>query len=301
MKLYKPHFEEIRLNNTLKQIERCARVCYKSENRIEEGSDLKIIGMLAQKDHSAMLEHGTVYLKFRTDQIVWSSQKDSTNGAFNKVMPFNDYNYKKIADSPYSRSVYKKIDNVCYVTTNLRVIFENNKDMYDAIIEHHGETFDNNINGYTVCKYEDYPEYFVQRVTIIFTMDRIDSQSFCRHRVMSFAQESTRWCNYIKEKFGHEISVMQPCWLKPEDQTEFEEDMKIYEALYFKWIEKGYRAEEARVFLPFDLKTEIVMTGYIDGWQHFFSLRDDSHAHESAQELAKPLKEYFIEKGYIVK
>ena len=134
MKLYKPHFEEIRLNNTLKQIERCARVCYKSENRIEEGSDLKIIGMLAQKDHSAMLEHGTVYLKFRTDQIVWSSQKDSTNGAFNKVMPFNDYNYKKIADSPYSRSVYKKIDNVCYVTTNLRVIFENNKDMYDALI-----------------------------------------------------------------------------------------------------------------------------------------------------------------------
>ena len=76
--------------------------------------------------------------------------------------------------------------------------------------------------------------------------------------------------------------------------------MKYIESLYFKWIGKGYKAEEARYFLPFGLKTEIIMTGFMDAWNNFFKLRDDSHAHIQAQELAKPLKEYFIEQGYII-
>ena len=86
--------------------------------------------------------------------------------------------------------------------------------------------------------------------------------------------------------------------MKEEDWDEFISDMEVYEQTYFKWIEKGYRAEEARIFLPFGLNTEIVMTGFIDGWQHFFQLRNDSHAHPSAQELAAPLEEYFKEKKY---
>ena len=294
MKVIKPNFEEIKLNNSLKQIERCARLCYKSEGKICEGSDLKIINTLAAKDHSAMLEHGTIYLKFHTDLRLIDKRSDF---GYTSVVAFELY-YRKIADSPYSRSYYDKNTALCYTTTNLRVIFENNKELYDEIINHHGECFSDDMKGYSICKLGD-SNYFVPRVTILFTMDRINSQSFCRHRVFSFAQESTRWCNYIKDKFGNEISISLPCWMKNEDYDEFVEDMKIYEQTYFKWINKGYKAEEARIFLPFGLNTEIVMTGYTEGWQHFFSLRNDSHAHPSAQELAKPLEEYFKEKHYL--
>ena len=130
-------------------------------------------------------------------------------------------------------------------------------------------------------------------------MDRIGSQSFCRHRTLSFAQESTRWCNYVREKFGSEISIITPCWLKDEDADEYEQDMKVVEKLYFKWLEKGYKAEEARAFLPFGLKTEIVMTGFVDAWEHFFELRSDKHAHSQARELSIPLEEYFRKNKYL--
>lgn len=290
MKLQKPKFEEIRLDNPLAQIERCARVCYKSEDKIAEGTALRMINMLASKDHSAMLEHGTIYLKCHTDwKVIYPDG--------NEVHTYSHYSFDKIAKSPYSRSYTDSNSNICYITTNLRVIFENSRELYDTIIEHKGEPYTDEKRGYSVCRYTD-SKYFLLRPTIIFDMDRINSQSFCRHRVMSFAQESTRWCNYIKDKFGHEITISVPCWMKEEDWDEFISDMEVYEQTYFKWIEKGYRAEEARIFLPFGLNTEIVMTGFIDGWQHFFQLRNDPYAHPSAQELAAPLEEYFNERNY---
>ena len=64
-------------------------------------------------------------------------------------------------------------------------------------------------------------------------------------------------------------------------------------------MDKGYKAEDARTFLPFGLKTEIIMTGFVKDWEGFFKLRNESHAHPQAQELAKPLEEYFIQKGYL--
>ena len=176
-------------------------------------------------------------------------------------------------------------------------MFENFIEFYDKFMEVEGEPFE--IEEIKNCKFEEHPDKFIRRITIKFTMDRIGSQSFCRHRVFSFAQESTRWCNFMKDKFGSEISISAPCWLKEEDEAEFEEDMKISEQLYFKWLNKGYKAEEARYFLPFGLNTEIIMTGFPDAWMHFFELRNESHAHSQAQELARPLEEYFKSKNYI--
>ena len=108
-----------------------------------------------------------------------------------------------------------------------------------------------------------------------------------------------RWLVDDCEKFGSEISIITPCWLKEEDADEYEQDMKVVEKLYFKWLEKGYKAEEARAFLPFGLKTEIVMTGFVDAWEHFFELRSDKHAHSQARELSIPLEEYFKENKYL--
>lgn len=289
MKLVLPEFEEISKSNSLEQGEVCARVCYKSENLIKEGSAKRLLTAIANAGHTAMLEHVPIYI----------------------FIPYYDeflcnLAVEQIIGRPYSWEKYSIINRDIhfnkYISTNLRVIFEQNKKLFDMFMDYNGEPFNYEIvDGITVrfCAFDEHPEYFVRRITIKFIMDRVGSQSFCRHRVFSFAQESTRFVNYIKEKFGSEISVILPCWLKEEDKEEFEEDMKLYEQLYFKWLNKGYKAEEARAFLPFDVKTEIIMTGFPSAWKHFFSLRNESHAHSQARELAGPLEKYFEEKGYL--
>ena len=294
MKLVTPKFEEITISNPLKRIERCARVCYKSEGKITENSWLPLIHLrLEPSGHTAMFEHCGIY---------FSCPLEAANPEYE-----NNHKLIKVIKSPYSRYNICAADNNYYVSTNLRVIFENFKELYVEMIEHKGflpfyskACKDLKFLDYDNCEHWQ-KRLLVPRYTFIFTMDRIGSQSFCRHRVFSFAQESTRWCNYSNDvKFGHEISISYPCWLKKEDEDEFIKDMESIEKLYFKWLDKGYITEEARYFLPFGLKTEIVMTGFPDAWEHFFALRDDSHAHKQAQELAKPLKKYFKEHGYII-
>lgn len=299
MKLVNPKFEEIDISNPLLHGEMCTRVCYKSENLVKEGSAKKLLTGIAEAGHTAMLEHIPVYIKIEGSTYYIDTQND--------IIDF-------IGKSPYSKMdhtwIYPEGEDdgkiVVFISTNLRVVYEHYKELYDEIMEHDGEPFDfedeDSYGAYKIriCRYDEYPGWFKKRITIKFTMDRIGSQSFCRHRVFSFAQESTRWCNYMKDKFGSEISISTPCWLKEEDKEEFEKDMKEIEQYYFKWLNKGYKGEEARYFLPFGLKTEIIMTGFVDAWEHFFSLRVDSHAHSQARELAIPLYEYFKEKKYII-
>ena len=149
---------------------------------------------------------------------------------------------------------------------------------------------------------------------------------FVRHRVMSFAQESTRYCNYSKDKFGNELTFIIPCWLDiptghyaywdgdwcdidkmkiqlPEgehkDIDAFLWTLNNAETHYTLLINSGWKPQEARAVLPNSLKTELVMTGFVSDWKHFFELRCDSAAHPQARELAIPLKEEFIKKDYI--
>ena len=170
-----------------------------------------------------------------------------------------------------------------YVTTNFRVLVENHweedlKFMVDPTHYHE--------KRYTV-KYE---------ASIHFYKDTT------RHRVFSWAIESTRFCNYIKDKFGHSVSFAKPCWLKPEEEEEFTQDLKTIENLYFKWLGKGWQPQQAAYFLIQGTKAEIIMTGFAKDWIHFFDLRalcTTGPAHPSVQELAKPLMEEFIYRGYI--
>ena len=118
-------------------------------------------------------------------------------------------------------------------------------------------------------------------------------------RVFSFAQESTRYCNYSKDKFSNEITYIQPCWEMQKDEEELfllqlEQAQNTYNAL----ISSGWKAQEARAILPNSLKTELVMTGFASDWEHFFSLRTPVNAHPQARELAIPLKEEFIARKY---
>lgn len=302
MRLIKPSFEILEqkpgLDGLLQHIERCGRTCYKSEDKITEESAPKFVDMLVKRGHTAMVEHGTVYLKY---SITLEGSMNMANKYY-----FNKYSTVTIGNEPLcggEPQEYKDKFNghtCAYITTNYRVLLQN--DWLDDL------------------KYQCEPtEHHVKRITVKFTCDRGVSHEFVRHRVFSFAQESTRYCNYSKDKFGKECTFIIPCWLDiPEGSADspeipvlrerygtaagtFLNNLYWAEANYFDLLEQGWIAQQARAVLPNSLKTELIMTGTIEQWEGFFKLRDANDAHPQARELAAPLHEEFIRKGYVLK
>ena len=129
---------------------------------------------------------------------------------------------------------------------------------------------------------------------------------FVRHRVFSFAQESTRYCDYTKSRFNRELTFIKPLWISNIPITDITEDEKVFleylknvEDTYFFLRDSNWTPQEARTVLPKCIKTELVMTGFVSDWKHFFELRDAASAHPQAQELAHPLHEAFIQRGLV--
>ena len=280
MKLIKPSYEiweqGKELSGVVAQIERAARVCYASEPKGEVG---ELLGKLIKAKHYAMLEHGTVYL-YSTDSFA---------GGYHALLKYKNNHYSKVNTC---HNFMTKTDRI-YVTTNYRVLVENGwLDDLKFLVEP--------------------TEYHEKRITVKFTMDRIGSQSFCRHRVFSFAQESTRYCNYSKDKFGNEVTFIQPCWdyiktaayngVDHFDGDYFEHSLREAESYYFKLLDLGWKPQQARQVLPNALKTELVMTGFVSDWKHFFDLRaigTTGKPHPDAEVLAKPLMDELIERRYL--
>lgn len=124
--------------------------------------------------------------------------------------------------------------------------------------------------------------------TVKFICDRGVSHEIVRHRVASYCQESTRYCNYSKEGFGSEITVIKPCFLHPytDGFNLWEEGCLFAEQTYFNLLECGCSPQEARSVLPNSLKTEVVMTANIREWRHFLKLRCSPAAHPQMREVA---------------
>lgn len=289
MKLIKPSFEiweqEPSLEGVFKQIERAGRVCYKSEDKIAEGTAKAFVDRMIASGHGAMLEHGTVYLEIPDYGV-------------------SRLKFEKYMRNPYSTSISSDVDS-SYITTNLRVLVEN--------------------GWLNDLEYQCEPtEHHEKRITVKFVCDRGVSHEFVRHRVFSFAQESTRYCNYSKGKFGYQLTCIIPSWLGLEegsysledveekydkcliiDRCKNAEEASFVRALchaereYFDLLELNWKAQQARDVLPNSLKTELVVTGTIKQWEDFFKLRDASSAHPQAYELAHSLHEEFIKRGYV--
>lgn len=132
-------------------------------------------------------------------------------------------------------------------------------------------------------------------VTVKVICDRGVSHEIVRHRLASYAQESTRYCNYSKDKFGGEITVIEPFfWDKGSIQYEhWIEAVSVAEQCYFGLIQNGASAQQARSVLPNSLKTEIVITMNLREWRHFFKLRTASTAHPQMREIAIPMLREF--------
>ena len=130
-------------------------------------------------------------------------------------------------------------------------------------------------------------------VTVKFVVDRGISHELVRHRLASFAQESTRYCNYSKDDFGSEITFIIPEYLeyKSEGWNIWKESMKQAEDTYFKMLDFGLSPQQARAVLPNSLKTEIIMTANLREYRHFFKLRCAKAAHPQMREVANMLLE----------
>ena len=286
MKLIKANFNIIgqgpSIDGIYKIIEQAGRVCYKSENKITETSAKPFVDRMIASKHLAMLEHGTIYLQF-------------PNYRSNSTLLIKD----KYRNNKYSRFFMNSSN--CFITTNLRVLVEN--DWLDDL--------------QYICEPTEYHE---KRISVRFICDRGVSHEFVRHRVFSFAQESTRYCNYSKDKFGNDCTFIIPCWLdieKLEEEfgnlstLEYHKDINKFqssewsnaanflqsiawsEANYLTLLGNKWTAQQARSVLPNSLKTELVMTGFVSDWKGFFKLRDANAAHPQARELAAPLHEEF--------
>ena len=131
---------------------------------------------------------------------------------------------------------------------------------------------------------------------------------FVRHRKFSFLQESTRYCRYSSNKFNGELTFIEPCWLTPDMKSNltylnYVDTLQKIEDTYITLTKNGWKAEEARNILPLSLKTELYMCGFTEDWKKFFRLRSKKYGvgnpHPQADELATPLYEEFIKRGYI--
>lgn len=178
----------------------------------------------------------------------------------------------------YGRTCYKSEDKICHDSAQkfVRMIINSG---HESVLEH-------------------------EKVTVRVVCDRGVSHEIVRHRIASYSQESTRYCNYSKDKFGNEITVIEPIFFVAEESSSkldvWLEAMIDIEKYYFKLIDLGATPQEARTVLPNSLKTEIVMTMNLREWRHFFKLRTSEAAHPQMLEIARPMLEEFKQKIPVV-
>ena len=268
------------IDDIYKSIELAGRVSHRSEDRITEDSAKTFVERMKEMKHLSTCEFGTVYLYI-----------DYHNPSFGKIV--DKYN-----NNEYSKCIIDTVfPNKAYISSNYRVLIENN--WLDDL------------------KYLCEPtEYHHKRYTVKFICDRAILAEFTRHRKFSFMAESTRYCNYSKNKFNGELTFIIPCWvddIEEKSYTSFVEyhptkydPVKLWfdvcmnsEDTYIDLLNKGWKPEQARNVLPLSLKTELYMCGFAEDWKKFFELRTASNSHPQARELAIPLREEFIKRGYI--
>lgn len=151
------------------------------------------------------------------------------------------------------------------------------------------ESAENFVRGIIARKHEAVLEHF--SFSVRFIVDRGVSHEIVRHRLASYCQESTRYCNYVNDKFGSEITVIKPYYLE-EGSVAFEEwktACRRAEEAYTWLIQARYTPQEARAVLPNSLKTELIMTANLREWRHFFRLRTAAAAHPQMREVTVPL------------
>lgn len=142
-----------------------------------------------------------------------------------------------------------------------------------------------------------------EKISVRIVCDRGVSHEIVRHRIASYSQESTRYCNYSGEKFGTELTFIKPCYWSDESGEAYElwkQTMEMIETNYMLLIKSDAKPEEARAILPNSIKTEIVVTMNLREWRHFFKLRTDRAAHPQMRQIARMMLDEFKKKIPVV-
>ena len=260
-----------------KHIEYCARISYKSQDRITDDSYEKFVNMLEKRDHTRPLEFGTVHLQMYISDF----HKLRDTLCINNM--WNDQWIK-----------YHYVGKLTYVTTNYRY--------YLAIIK----IFPSAENDFDPQDDELYPK----RYTVHFITSRGIMDEFRTHVGLSHLAESSRYCSYDKNRFGNELTFIIPNWVNTNCPNKEQEGQLVAsiewftamldaEASYMNLIKMGCTAQEAREVLPLAVKSELISCGFEDAWSNFFYRRCAKDAHPMAREIATKVRDKFKELGYV--
>lgn len=308
-------------------IEKVGRTCYKSEDKITMDSAVKFVSGLIKRGHEAMIEHwGPI---FKTD--VETYEEFVSN--WEMLMHNGDFEIEGYL-RPYLRFTdWKPTDDEsrCIISGNMRAWRDYAKACKEAFgflpaylrnvitgfptffPEYKDENWDVTADymNLTQIGVEDLvgtQEHGIHHdVTVKFICDRGVSHEIVRHRTASFAQESTRYCNYGLGKFGSEITVVMPSQWLDEDIESLTENPAynawynvntVSDAYYQEMINSGSTPQEARSVLTNSLKTEIIVTMNLYNWNHFFDLRCAPDAHPDIQVVAKMALKKFVDEVY---
>lgn len=313
MKLIKPSYEileqSLGLKGIYKAIEVAGRTCYKSLDKITDDSAEGFVSRMIASKHYAMLEHGTVYLLFSEccyhrpdvefiDKYIKNPYSKvvcigTDDDLVEQTPEKNIYLGDILGTGVYGNALYA-------ITTNYRHIVEN--DWLDDL------------------KYLCEPtEFHEKRVTVKFTSMIQFYKDLTRHRKMSYAIESTRYCNYSKDKFGNELTFIIPSWLSLEEgsyehheinnmdgiEGDFLRSLKADEEMYLRMINLyKLKPQQAAKLLPQDTKADIIVTGFVSDWSHIFMQRTSIIAETGIPDtevslLMDSLYKEFIERKFI--
>ena len=279
-------------NDPIKKIEKCGRVCYKSEDKITEDSSEKFVANIIKRGHEAVLEHASFI--FKVSRSVYEDLREDVN----------------FVENHYPVKMYLRFTNAYgyIVSGNVRAwrdffffagVPPYMNDFVEAnpiLFPEFKSDFPFNLKGVrgsirqisTNELVSTYQRLVHEDVSVKFICDRGVTHEIVRHRPASFCQESTRYCNYHNGKFEGEITVIKPCFFK-ENSTRYLNwfvACESAETAYNAILEDGGTPQEARDVLPNSLKTEIIMTATLMEWCHFFNLRMSPAAHPQMQEVA---------------
>lgn len=295
----------------LQHIEKVGRVCYKSEDKITDTSCNSFVEGIKKRQHWAVLEHYNfslwipeiIYMEFQ-------KLKETLNDPMSKncfkfinltklVQPKEEGKEFLISLSATTINYFwnhspgamfnKFINNLfSFITIDYpNMILVPSAVNILSVFDHRGikyvtqEELDNNEISYA-NKY----------LTVKFITNRAIANEIVRHRVASFAQESTRYCSYNNDKFDNQITVIENNSLKnnAEAYEVWKKTLLISEQAYLDLIRRGIKPEVARDILPLDLKTELIMSASLFEWDHFIKLRTSNGAHPQIKELVNNLK-----------
>ena len=286
--------------DVLRHIEACGRVCYRSEDRITDGSAEKFVRMIIKRGHEAVLEHARITLTMESgiDRAYTRVVRDEM-----RSMGICDY----LTGSHWGRLVSGNIRAWRAFLAFAHKMCLSMPETYARMVEGYPSLFED-------LRLE-MPEALQTKIhipepmtrseremhgwhTLRFVCDRGVSHEIVRHRPASYCQESTRYCNYSEDRFGGEIACVEPFFFSPGTRAYdiWLGNCETAEQAYFTLLDEGATAQEARGVLPTDLKTEIVMTADNPEWLHFLKLRTGEAAHPKMRLLAREAGRLLAEK-----